>query len=1535
MQIGALRLVLQACNEMPVESDGWLLDAFIAQKTGLELTEVRDCIESLDLRGYVSLVRVTDGLKSHITSDGRLFLSQRMRFPEETKGDQPEPAAIKIVPKGLRSFDEHDKDFFLELLPGPRRGDGLPESVHFWKVRIEETDPDKTFKVGVIYGPSGCGKSSLVQAGLLPNLADHVRSIHVAETSVGSEARLLHGLRKCCTELPTDLGLAESISALSEGRGLSPGTKVLIVLDQFEQWLSTWQGDEKAGLVSAIRHCDGGHVQAIVMVRSDDFWMAVNRFEEQLGVEFRRTQNSYAIDLFDHIHARNVLAKFGQAFDRLPDEPDQRNAFLDQAVEELGENGKIAPVRLSLFTWMVRDKPWTPTTLKEVGGAEGVGVNFLEETFGSPAEPKYRLHQRAAQAVLKALFPKGGTRIRGESKSYGDLMSASGYDHRPEAFDKLCSILDEDVRLITPTAPEEPSDKNQDTSSQPQKRYYQLTHDYLVPSIRKWLTRKQRETRRGRAELLLAERSELWNAKPENRFFPSIGEWGRIRLLTRKKEWTQPQRRMMKRAGILYGLRALGLVLLLTLGTWSGIEGYSYMRAAALVDKLTSASMADVPPIIEQLKSYRRWAIRPLDDLLMNNAEETGSHLRASLAKLALVPDQEKEAKYLVDHLSVSPTVDLAVIWEILRKHSRESEDRLWKLLENPDVNEEKRFRVACALASSASPLLSSRWNAVAPFISEQFVTTVAKSPADYSTLIEMLRPLRRTLAKPLTTMFNDIHKPESEHRIITNVLADYASDDAETLANLLMDADPKAYLVLFPVAERLKHAIFTPFEDELNKSLSYRWDDPPMQRSWTSPDPKIENRIKAALGLVENRFAFCQTMRIAEFLTAVEELRQSGYRPVRFRPYTDGQELKVAAVWNRDGRNWHIASGLSKEQLHEQNKRYGNGFVPVDCAGYLATAKDGKLVEQYASIWVQKTDQEQEGRSSVGLSDSGQHGLQAIENHETMVPLTLHAMKGADGKLKYSVVHGRSLKSLTTWAYQSNQSENRFRELTYLNSNLLLTDLCIFEPTSFRDPASQGKAALADAEEAVELNPSDQSSRYARAIANIRLERHVEALKDLLDIVHRDPQAAIAISNLALVHARLGNNRAALYDLQVVRQLDNPEVATLVTTFIVKAQLGLAYAEELNSMELAIRERAHDHFVKFAVASGLALASKAVTGTNEVEGERMRQEALRLLKELVSSRKVSLSMIEGDFTFDYVRSDPRFEEIQDIDYRSRRYCGVWAQNEQFEAKPILDTDPDAFRTQLSGLIVQGYRPVSLSVARTSSNGLLTTASILHRPTRRISDRDRLAERQARAAVALLQLRKPDVLVRLLRHSDDPRVRSFIINLVKPLGTNGDVIASEFLKLNPSSRTTPDGRMQKIAAILYHPETSVRRALILALGTYGSGGLSAIEREKVVVNLLDLYSTDPDAGIHGASEWALRQFGRHKDIKNRDTELMRLKNFGERRWFINKSGQTFAIIYGSTDFQTGTQLSERPSTAADEIPHSRTFPVPFVYKRKK
>ena len=142
-------------------------------------------------------------------------------------------------------------------------------------------------------------------------------------------------------------------------------------------------------------------------------------------------------------------------------------------------------------------------------------------------------------------------------RSTAELLEASGYAEPPQG---LRRPDPHPRRRASADHADRPGRLRRATASrrQPAGSYYQLTHDYLVHSLRDWLTRKQRETRRGRAELRLAERSALWNAKPENRHLPSVLEWANIRLLTRKKDWTEPQRRMMKRAGRVHGLQGAG-----------------------------------------------------------------------------------------------------------------------------------------------------------------------------------------------------------------------------------------------------------------------------------------------------------------------------------------------------------------------------------------------------------------------------------------------------------------------------------------------------------------------------------------------------------------------------------------------------------------------------------------------------------------------------------------------------------------------------------------------------------------------------------------------------------------------------------------------------------------------------------------------------------------------------------------------------------------------------------------------------------------
>ena len=618
--------------------------------------------------------------------------------PPTSRQSDSDQRPIKIVPKGLRSFDEHDADFFLELLPGPRDRDGLPDSIRFWKRKIEQIDPDLTFRLGLIYGPSGCGKSSLVRAGLLPRLAKHVLPVYVEATAEETEARLLKGLRKACPELSRGSGLVDSLANLRRGRILRPERKVLLVLDQFEQWLHARRSEENTELIAALRHCDGEHLQAVVLVR-DDFWMAATRFMRDLEIRLLEGENSAAVDLFDLDHARKVLVAFGRAFGRLPENAsdtlkDQKD-FLKESVNGLAEEGKVISVRLALFAEMMKGKPWTPATLKEVGGTKGVGVTFLEETFSaSTAPPEHRLHQKAAQAVLKALLPESGTDIKGQMRSHQQLLEESGYANRPRDFDALIHILDPELRLITPTDPE--GSASEDQATLPSGQYYQLAHDYLVHSLRDWLTRKQRETRRGRAELRLSKLSASWNAKPENRHLPSLLEWTNIGLLTKKKDWTEPQRKMMRRAGRVHGLRTLALAALIALITWGGYEAYGSFQARALVDSLKTASTAEVPDIVKDLSGYYRWARRPLSDLLSSTEEQSSPHhLHASLALLPVDPgltadevriqdERNREGKFLLVDVAgyVAVTSDgkpdnrYAAIW--VEKAVTEDEARMY-----------------------------------------------------------------------------------------------------------------------------------------------------------------------------------------------------------------------------------------------------------------------------------------------------------------------------------------------------------------------------------------------------------------------------------------------------------------------------------------------------------------------------------------------------------------------------------------------------------------------------------------------------------------------------------------------------------------------------------------------------------------------------------------------------------------------------------------------------------------------------------------
>ena len=168
MSTGSESLALATCYELAGHGYGFVLASDIARKTAMSPRAVHDCLRGLDRDGSIDLVPLDNGdLRAAVTPRGRQELAKGVEGIGVPFSEPRKETPIRVIPKGLRSYDEHDAYFFLELLPGPHDRDGLPESIRYWKTKIEEIDADRTFRVGLIYGPSGCGKSSLVKAGLL------------------------------------------------------------------------------------------------------------------------------------------------------------------------------------------------------------------------------------------------------------------------------------------------------------------------------------------------------------------------------------------------------------------------------------------------------------------------------------------------------------------------------------------------------------------------------------------------------------------------------------------------------------------------------------------------------------------------------------------------------------------------------------------------------------------------------------------------------------------------------------------------------------------------------------------------------------------------------------------------------------------------------------------------------------------------------------------------------------------------------------------------------------------------------------------------------------------------------------------------------------------------------------------------------------------------------------------------------------------------------------------------------------------------
>ena len=204
------------------------------------------------------------------------------------------------------------------------------------------------------------------------------------------------------------------------------------------------------------------------------------------------------------------------------------------------------------------------------------------------------------------------------------------------------------------------------------------------------------------------------------------------------------------------------------------------------------------------------------------------------------------------------------------------------------------------------------------------------------------------------------------------------------------------------------------------------------------------------------------------------------------------------------------------------------------------------------------------------------------------------------------------------------------------------------------------------------------------------------------------------------------------------------------------------------------------------------------------------------------------------------------------------------------------------------------------------------------RPNASEKDKEFLAKRQTHAATALLRLAQKwegetdnavpvERIWPLLRHSADPRLRTYLIHRLGPAEVNPEMLIRRYDE---------------------ETDASARRALLLSLGELPPKTLPADKREALAARLLQTYAYEADPGLHSAVVWLLRRWEKGKSLDQADQKLAGLPP-GLRGWYVTKRHEhTLAVLGAAGEFAMGSPVQEagrRPDEELHLAPIARPF----------
>ena len=1370
---------------------------------------------------------------------------------------------IAVVPHGLRPFDSGDADFFKYLLPGARDREGVPDSISFWVNRILSRNPDEAFRVGVLLGPSGSGKSSLMRAGVLPMVGDKVTTIYVEAKPEQLEDNLLKQIRRAMPKVANANSLRECLIQVRQNGSERRSNKLLLVIDQFEQWLNYHRDTQSTELHESLRQCDGANVQAILLVR-DDFMLGISSFMDQIEELLLQNQNFATVEPFGLLHATKVLAAFGRAYGTLSDPlTADQTAFLKEATNGLEQIGRLEPVQIALLSEMIKGKPWTPATLKDLGGIQGLGVSFLEERLaGASAHPLLRSQLPVVRRILTELLPADDTIIKPPACAQSVLLERLEGIASEDTLRKLLSLIDTEVRLITPTSNASVTSSSSSGSSITDPAY-QLTHDYLVPTTRKWLASLEVGTQSGRARQQLREVSSAWNAKPISKRLPSLIEWANIRWFTSPNEWTASERRMMqssqRRLTLFASLGVVGLTALLSLGYFAYYDTHSRFLAKRLVEADTS----DVVSLLYEIEPLRHWVLPKLATIASAKADddpriENRKRLHIGLA----MADEPDQAASVFEKLDTIDDRNLTSVVGFLS--SRKSLDDV-KLFERTQSALSQGQTIALPLVAVLCQRKPehAQWDRLASEICEMLLR---KQSTQIGFWPEMLMPIRKHLLPALLKIGVRENRASSGlSETASSLVSAFAKGEESSIAIALGWSQPEQLSLLLNCSLS-SNTLSTELRQQLSLTRnSLRGDQEEIH------DVQIEQLLKPYGGRFTNQCAWVDQLPWNRVNKCLDEMKDRGYQPNSLRCYTVKDSMYAAITWRKSTNTDHqhvVETELTEGELMTKFVQMQDaGFVMVDFCEYRTPrVSDAEPVFRWAGVWhkekgsdtpqqvllvneigpmhFSKERQEKvaglvRARFSVRLDPKGElihHSLWSVAASEENTSVEWSRLEFAAGDL-YPGFCQTDLRSV--YVGRSNDRSRKWQETYGLEKSN------VNEAYNLASRLSACGAATEALDIAMQFTDADFLKIPEPRRSTVRRATQRQQVRALARLGKTEELRAFLGETIAKGKFTQEENDF-LYLWLAVIEGDESSATRLLGSLQAVAELNLL---------------SQDYYLR-------SLALVASQNFSNRVSETALQKLIAMVPEWIAKDRISAdTLVEADF--DALKSKPEWQQLLDRCKLVRRISSCASQSERLESKAIFATPMSDHMLAAEQLCNDGYVPVCLDVNHDSQNKTFVS-SVWHRRKLTTTEIATNARRTAIYALALAKLGENDAVIDGLSEKWGRSVQTAIMALSPHLLSTDSLVSM--------LRTAPSVTLQS--------------ALVSTLGNYPLVKFNETDYRYLLLRLNDWADAATQSELRNMARWCLQNW--NEKVPNQRPSL---PITADRNWYTNSLGQQMVIIF--------------------------------------